>query len=110
VKPCVDCGREHCNDRPTCFDCTRQRPEYDNKYEHIQFVNDDPFRKAWLGNAEQKAAEQQRHIDPEAPKDRFEAKERHERLGRIYIGDDLSPLSKRAQKAISHGQGVKAGL
>lgn len=105
MKPCAICGREHLNDDVLCWDCYHAAGGR-SPYYYIGIMNDDPFRKAWLGDAEQKAAEQGRMLDPEAPKDKFEAKERHERLGRVYIGDDYGKLSDKAVKAIEHGKGL----
>lgn len=101
MKECTECGRRHLNDKPTCFDCSPHSP-----YRYVGILNDDPFRKAWLGDAEQRAADQGRCLDPEAPKDKFEARERHQRLGRVYIGDDYTKLSPKGQKAIERGRGL----
>lgn len=92
----VICGR-HGRDAHRAFDA-----EIATQY----VKNDDPFRKAWLGDAEQRAADQNRCLDPEAPHDKFEAKERRERLGRIYIGDDTSQLNEKAVRAIERGKGL----
>lgn len=61
--------------------CTEHRQlalrDFPAEIPHQSIRNDDPFRKAWLGDAEQRAAAQGRCLDPEAPHDKFEAKERH---------------------------------
>lgn len=74
----------------------------------ISIRGDDPIRKAWLGSdIDKNLQEQQRAIDPMAPKDKFEAKHVHEKTGRIYIGDDISSLSPAGQRAILNGERKK---
>lgn len=71
--------------------------------QHI--VNDDPFRRAYLGSAlEKNLVEQQRPLDHLAPKDKFEAKAVERATGRIYIGDNTEMLSQKAQRAIAKGK------
>lgn len=71
-------------------------------YSGVQIMNDDPWRRAWLSPKTTRALEQQnRPLDPLAPKDKFERRAVERATGRNYIGDDASGLRPSVQKAIS---------
>lgn len=59
----------------------------------------DPFRAYDLSPRKEAAqVEQQRYVV--APRDRFEARRQERELGRTYVGDDTSGMTKNAQKAV----------
>ena len=67
-------------------------------------VCDDPIRRAFNGaKIDHNLAEQQRPLDPLAPKDKFDARRLERETGRIYIGDSRDGLSKAATKALEKG-------
>lgn len=68
----------------------------------VQIQNDDPWRRAWLSPKTARAlSEQNRPMDPLAPKDKFERRHVERATGRNYIGDDASGLRPNVQKAIA---------
>jgi hypothetical protein len=65
----------------------------------------DEFRSYHLSMQGERAAnEQGRPLDPNRPKDKFEAKEIANRTGRVYVGNDVSKLSEAGQRAIHKGE------
>lgn len=67
-------------------------------------VCDDPIRRSYNGaKIDHNLAEQQRPLDPLAPKDKFDLKRIEKATGRVYCGDEISHLSPKAQKAILGG-------
>ena len=88
----------------TCFGCERQ---VKRDYSFTQYANFDPFRTTWLSTrkTEDRMAKQQRPLDPIAPKDIFEARDRQRTHGRIYIGDNVDMLNPTARKAIVEDAG-----
>lgn len=89
---CPECGDDA--DRDFCADLESQ-----------SVMCDDSIRKAYLGSAiDHNLAAQGRPMDPLAPKDKFEAKHVERATGRQYIGNDVSKLSAKGQKAILNGE------
>lgn len=67
-------------------------------------ICDDHIRKAYNGaKIDHNLALQGRPLDPLAPRDKFEARHVEAATGRVYIGDDISGMSKSAQRAILNG-------
>lgn len=106
LTPCdYMCARK---DVPTEVACEACGGTAGRDWSTVTVRGDDPFRKSWLSDGlSQKLSEQQRPLDPLAPKDKFEAKHVQEATGRIYIGDDISKLKPSSQAAIIKGQAAK---
>lgn len=70
----------------------------------VDVICDDRIRKAYnSAKIEHQLAEQQRPLDPFTPRDKFEARHIEEATGRVYIGEDRSGLSEKAQRALEKG-------
>lgn len=66
---------------------------------------DDTIRRAYNGSAIDHAlATQGRPLDPLAPRDKFEARHVEKATGRVYVGDDVSRMSPKAQRAVMNGE------
>lgn len=70
---------------------------------NIQPTND-AFRRYHLSSKKETEQVRQKRVI-EGPRDKSEAKVWEQATGRIYIGDDTSGMSAKAQKAIAHGKG-----
>ena len=81
-------------------DCGTELQRYFGPDVLPQIAATDPFRAFDLSPRKEKAqVEQQRAID--APRDRIEANRMERDLGRTYVGDDTSMMSKPAQRGIA---------
>jgi len=89
-----------------CPDCgIVGRRDFPAEFATQLVISDDPFRKSYLSSRiDHNLAEQGRPLDPLAPKDRFDLKRIEQNTGRVYIGDDVSKLSAKAQRAILNGE------
>ena len=92
----------------TCFTCGH---EVRRDFSSIQHRNSDPFRTTWLSNRKtsERLQKQGRPMDPLAPTDLFEARDRQKTHGRIYIGDNVDMLNDRARAAIVNDVGNLRG-
>lgn len=67
--------------------------------------SDDEIRKGFLSSKFETALQEQgRAPDPLQPRDKHDAKRLHEKLGRVYVGNDTSGMSAKAQRAIAKGE------
>jgi hypothetical protein len=66
----------------------------------------DPYRAHYLST--KRGVEEQRQNRPcEGPRDDFERRRMERDLGRVYVGDDIGGMTKKAQKAIEATKDVR---
>jgi len=90
-----------------CRACDHQATrDFGADFSGVTFGVVDPFRSFDLSVKKSRAeGEQQRHLD--APRDNFERKTLERTLGRTYIGNDTSGMSKHARAGIEAYQSKK---